>query len=241
MMPAAPSVITRTHHQMTSGHAHTNEEVVPAVRTQVARLTAEAGDRGEAQSAGRCYSFVTRTPQAGFEGWVQAGQDVPGQRQLIEQGGVGGLRGRRLEGVELGLGLFAVVVELAEPVGDPGPHGGRGGVGRVGGELFQAEDLRVLCRVELLDAGRQCGGLGIPVGLGLGVGGGQLSGQQLRAMRAEDVLGEEQAGDLVPLLLGGLDAAGMIGVAGGVAGVGGTVRAAGCGAWKIRFSRSSSR
>jgi hypothetical protein len=37
-----------------------------------------------------------------------------------------------MEGVELGLGLLALVVELSEPGGDPGPHGRGGGVGRVG-------------------------------------------------------------------------------------------------------------
>ena len=50
---------------------------------------------------------VERAEQAGLEVGVQAGQDVSGQRELIEQGGVGGLRGRRPEGVELGLGLSA--------------------------------------------------------------------------------------------------------------------------------------
>jgi hypothetical protein len=75
---------------------------------------------------------VERGEQAGFEAGVRAGQDVPGQREFIEQGGVGGLRGRRLQGVELGLDLLALAVELGEPVGDPGPHRGRGGVGGVG-------------------------------------------------------------------------------------------------------------
>jgi hypothetical protein len=149
---------------------------------------------------------VERVEQAGFEAGVQAGQNVPGQGQLIEQGGVGGLRGRCLEGVELGLGLLALV-ELGEPVGDPGPHGRGGGVGRVGGDLFQAEDLGVLRGVELLEPGGQGRGLGVAVGLGRLVGSGQLGGKQLGAVGAEDVLSEEQAGDLVQPRLRGLDGA----------------------------------
>jgi hypothetical protein len=75
---------------------------------------------------------VEGVEQAGFEVGVQTGQDVPGQRDLVEQGGVGGFGGLDGEGVELGLGLLALVVELGEPAGDPGPHGGGGGVGGVG-------------------------------------------------------------------------------------------------------------
>jgi hypothetical protein len=61
---------------------------------------------------------VERVEQAGFEAGVQTRQDVSGQRELIEQGGVGCFGGRLLQGVELGLGLLALVVELGEPLGD---------------------------------------------------------------------------------------------------------------------------
>jgi hypothetical protein len=36
---------------------------------------------------------VERGEQAGLEAGVQAGQDVSGQRELVEQGGVGGFGG----------------------------------------------------------------------------------------------------------------------------------------------------
>jgi hypothetical protein len=97
--------------------------------------------------------------------------------------------------------VIAFVVEFGEPVCDPGPHRGRGGVGRVGGELFQAEDLGFLGGVDLLEPGGQGGDLGVPVGGGVGVGGGELGSEQFGAAGAEDVLGEEQRHDLA---LGGV-------------------------------------
>ncbi len=120
--------------------------------------------------------------------------DITGQRQLIQQGRVGGLGHGRLEGIELGLGLLAFVVELGEPVGDPGPHGGRGGVGRIGGQLLQAEDLGFLRGVNLGELGLERGGLGVTVGFGGLGGGGQLGGDQLGAVRPEYVVAKEQAG-----------------------------------------------
>jgi hypothetical protein len=81
------------------------------------------------------------------------------------------------------------VLEFGERFGDPGSHGGRGGVGR---ELLEAEDLG---GVDLLEAGGQGGGLVVAVGGGVG------GGEQFGAAGAEDVLGEEQAADLVQLLL----------------------------------------
>ena len=140
----------------------------------------------------------------------QAGQDVPGQGQLVEQGGVGGLGGDGGQGVELGLELLAFVVELGEPVADAGAHGGGGGVGGVGGEFFLGQDLGFLRGLVLPDLGRQGGGLGVAVGGRGGVGGGELGGEQLGAAGAEDVVAEEQAGDRVQGGLGGLDRAGVI-------------------------------
>ena len=66
----------------------------------------------------------------------QIGQDVAGEGELVEQGGVGGGRCRLVEGFELGFDLFAFVVEVGEAGADAGAHGGGGGVGRVGWELL---------------------------------------------------------------------------------------------------------
>jgi hypothetical protein len=105
-----------------------------------------------------------------------------------------------LQGGELGLDLFALVVEFGEPGDDPGSHAGRCGVGRLGRELFQADDLGVLRGVELLDPGGQGSPLLVAAGLGVGVGGGELGGEQRGPAEADDVLGEEQGDDLVQLL-----------------------------------------
>jgi len=77
-----------------------------------------------------------RGEQAGLEGGRQAGQDVPGERKLVEQGGVGSLGGGLGQGGQLGFDLFAFVVEVGEPGADPGAHGGGCGIGRVGGQLL---------------------------------------------------------------------------------------------------------
>ena len=79
---------------------------------------------------------VERGEQAGFEGRGQAGQDVPGERELVQQGGVGGGGGGLGQGLKLGFDLLAFVVEVGEAGADAGAHGGGGGVGRVGGELL---------------------------------------------------------------------------------------------------------
>lgn len=63
---------------------------------------------------------VEDVEETGFEVVGQAGQDVPGQRQLLQQVRVGGLGDDLGEGVELGLELLALGVELAEPGPDPG-------------------------------------------------------------------------------------------------------------------------
>ena len=123
-----------------------------------------------------------------------------------------------MESGELGGDLFALLVELDEPFGDPRAHGGRCGVGGVGRELFEAEDLGVLRGVDLLEPGSQGGGLVVTVGGR--VGGGEPGGEQLGLLGAEDVLGEEQADDLVQPPLRAFDRAGMIRVAGGVGGTG---------------------
>jgi hypothetical protein len=117
---------------------------------------------------------VERVEQAALEPVGQARQDVPGQRQLIQQGGIGGLGSGDGEGVELGLEVLAFGVELAEPGADPAPHRGGRGVGRVGGELLEFEDAGVLPGTDLLDPGSQGGGLGVPVRAGLSIGGGEL-------------------------------------------------------------------
>ena len=46
---------------------------------------------------------VERGEQAGLQRGWQAGQDVAQQRELVEQGGVGGGRCRLVQGLELGL------------------------------------------------------------------------------------------------------------------------------------------
>jgi hypothetical protein len=47
-----------------------------------------------------------RGEQAGFEGGRQGGQDVPGEGELVEQGGVGGGRGGLGQGGELGFWIM---------------------------------------------------------------------------------------------------------------------------------------
>jgi hypothetical protein len=59
-----------------------------------------------------------------------------------------------------------------------------------------------------------------PVGGSGFVRGGQLGGEELGAAGAEDVLGEEQAGDLVQPLLGGFDGPRVVQVAGNIGGPG---------------------
>jgi hypothetical protein len=119
----------------------------------------------------------------------------------------------------------AFVVQVGEPAADPAAQRGGGGVGWVGGELFEFEDAGVLGGVDLRQAGADGGGLGVAVGGCGGVGGRELGGEQRLAVRAEDVLAEEQAGDLVQAGFGGFDGAGVIRVGGGVPGVLGVVRA----------------
>ena len=94
------------------------------------------------------------------------------EREFVEQGRVGG-GGRGLgQGRELGFELFAFPVEVGDPGADPGAHRGGRGVGRVGGQLFEFEDLGVLRGLDPPDPGLQLRGLGIArrVGVGVGVG-----------------------------------------------------------------------
>ena len=160
-----------------------------------------------------------------FRSAGQAGQDVPGERELVEQGGVGGAGGGGGQGGQLGVELLAFGVQVGEPGADPAAHRRGGGVGRVGGELLKFEDARVLGGLDLLQPGLDGGGGGVAVGGRGGVGGGELGGEQLGAARAEHVVGEEQPDDLVEAGFGGFDGAGVVRGGGGVPGVGGVVRA----------------
>jgi hypothetical protein len=65
--------------------------------------------------------------------------------------------------------LFAFLVKLGEPGADADAEDGGGGVGAVGGEFFELDDLGVLRSVDPVDAGLDGGGLGIALGGGLGV------------------------------------------------------------------------
>ncbi len=115
--------------------------------------------------------------QLGLQLRGQAGQDVAGHRQLVEQGGVGGL-GRGLgEGGQLGLDLLAFGVELGEPGADPAAHRGGGAIAGVGGEFFEFQDAGVLAGLDPLEPGGQGGGLGVAFGGRGGVGGGELGGE----------------------------------------------------------------
>jgi hypothetical protein len=168
---------------------------------------------------------VEGVQQPGLQVRRQAGQHVPGQGELVEQGRVGGAGGGRGQGGELGVELLAFVVQVGEPGADPAAQRGGGGVGRVGGELLEFEDAGVLRGLDLPQPGPDGGGLGVAVGASGGVGGRELGGQQLDATRPEDMVGEEQADDLVQAGFGSLDGARMIRGRGGVPGVGRVVRA----------------
>jgi hypothetical protein len=88
-------------------------------------------------------------------------------------------------------------VQVGEPGADAGAQRGGGGVGRVGGQFFEFEDLGVLRGFDPPDAGLDGGDLGVAVGGGLGVGGGELGFEEGGAFGAEDAGGEEPADDLV--------------------------------------------
>src|SRR6266704_5601755 len=58
----------------------------------------------------------------------EAGQDVSGDGELVEQGGVGGAGGGGGQGGQLGAELLAFVVEVGEPGADAAAQRGGGGV-----------------------------------------------------------------------------------------------------------------
>ena len=132
--------------------------------------------------------------QPGLQLRREAGQDVPGQGELVEQGGVGGPGSSGGQGGQLGVELLALGVQVGEPGADPAAQRRGCGVGRVGGELLEFEDAGVLGGVDLLEPGPDGRGGGVAVGGRGGVGGGELGGEQLGAAGAEDVVFEEQAG-----------------------------------------------
>jgi hypothetical protein len=104
--------------------------------------------------------------QLGLELGREAGQDVPGERELVQQLGVGGGGGGLGEGFELGFEEFAFVVQFGEPGADPGAVGLAGGVVGVGGDVFEFQDLGVLRGLDPGDAGFQGLLLGVAVGDG---------------------------------------------------------------------------
>ena len=132
---------------------------------------------------------VERVQQPGLQLGRQAGQHVPGERELVEQGRVGGPGGDRGQDGQLGVELFALVVEVGEPGADPAAQRGGSGVGRVGGELFEFEDAGVLGGLDLPEPGADGGGSRVAVGAGGGVGSGELGCEELGAAGAEDVVG----------------------------------------------------
>jgi len=157
--------------------------------------------------------------QPGLEPGREAGQDVPGQRELVQQAGVGGGWGGPGQSLELGLQSFAFFVQFGETGADAGPVGLPGRVGGVGGEVFEFEDLGVLRGLDPGDPGVERGFAVLQVGCGLGVGGGEPGGEQGSPFESEHAGGEEPADDLVEEGFGGLDGAGVVvGVVGGVLG-----------------------
>jgi hypothetical protein len=125
----------------------------------VARLVPHDGD-------------VEGSKQRGFERLWQAGEDIAGVRDLIEQRGVHGRGGRGLQGGEPGFGFGALGVELGEAFADAGAHRGGGRVAGIGGQFAQCGDLGVLLGVEFADGGLERGGFGVAAAGGFGVGGG---------------------------------------------------------------------
>ncbi len=124
------------------------------------------------------------------------GRRSPSNGSWSSRAGCGG-RGGLVQGLKLGFDLLAFVVEVGEAGADAGAHGGGCGVGGVGGERFEFEDLGVLRGLDPLDAGLEPGGLGIAVGYGVGVGGGEPGGQEFRPAGSEDTVSEELSHDLV--------------------------------------------
>jgi hypothetical protein len=124
--------------------------------------------------------------QPGLEPGRQVRQHVAGQRETVQQSQVGG-DGRGLgEGLELGFEAFAFAVEFGEPGADAGAERSGGGIGRVGGQFFEFEDLGVLRGLDRGDAGLDRGDLGVPVGGSGGVSSRELGGQEGGAFGAED-------------------------------------------------------
>ena len=80
--------------------------------------------------------------------------------------------GRFWPGFELGFEVLAFLVEFGEASADAGAVGLGGWVGRVGGQIFQFQDLGVLRGLDPGDPGFEGGFLGVPVGGSGGVGGG---------------------------------------------------------------------
>src|SRR5262249_6287424 len=116
----------------------------------------------------------------GRRGGVVPGTGRPGRRAGVA-GGPGGFG----PGLWSGLQPFAFGVQLGEPGADPGAVGLGGGVVRVGGKVFEFEDLGVLRGLDPGDPGLDCVLLGLAVGGGSGVGGGELGGEQRGASGSE--------------------------------------------------------
>lgn len=92
--------------------------------------------------------------------------------------------------------LVAFGAQFSEPVEDPGPHL-RGGAGVVVGELFVDGDLGFLGGLVLPDPQLQGSTGRVTVGLGVGVGGGELRGDQGGSAGSEEVGTGELADDAV--------------------------------------------
>ena len=137
--------------------------------------------------------------------------------EVIVGGGVG------LEGCELGFGGGALGVQVGVAGADAGAVGLGGRVGGVGG-LFQFGDQAVLGGV---DAGQLGAQVCLLPGAGFGVlggGGGELGGEELGAVVPEYVLVEESGDGVHEDVFAEHDVS-VVGVGGGLAGVGGVVRA----------------
>ena len=164
--------------------------------------------------------------QLGLEPWRQAGQDVPGEGELVQEAGVGGGRCGLGQGLELGFERVRVR-RAARRTGRGSGRGGLGGGvvrGRRAGRLVRGSWSPARSSIRLIRVLRAASCASRSAAAAASVAGSWAASRAARSGPKIRV-GEERAGDAVQEEFGDLDGAGVVGVVGGVLGVGPVVRA----------------